>query len=57
MVKYKAHTSLTYMPYKNLGDDIVDLFMENDLDIVSSLETLSTALNAFILGISHRDTL
>jgi hypothetical protein len=45
------------MPYENLRDDIVDLLMENDLDIVSSLEALSTALHAFVVDISHRDTL
>jgi hypothetical protein len=41
----------------NIGDDNVELLVENDLDIVSSVTALDTALPSSIVGVSHRDTL
>jgi hypothetical protein len=42
-------------PMTNIEDDIVDLLVENDLDIVSSLTALATALPGSIVRVSHCD--
>jgi hypothetical protein len=44
-------------PITNIGDDNVDLLVENDLDIVYSLTALATALPGSIVGVSHCDAL
>jgi hypothetical protein len=53
----REHERSSCISYDYVGDDTVDLLVENDLNTVSALAALAAARPASAVGVSHRDAL
>jgi hypothetical protein len=53
----REHERNSCISYDYVGDDTVDLLVENDLNGVSALANLAAARPASAVGVSHRDAL